>query len=137
MKYVVPIPDVQYFGVDAMSNSERDEFLAWCERQRNTSEVWNNKLVLEEYCQADVTVLRQACHIFRRDFIEIGNVDVFLESVTIASACNKVLRKRFLKPDTIGLIPTGGYTCNNKSSKKAMMWLAYMKQTDGGCDKAR
>jgi len=45
----------------------------------------------------------------KTEFIEIGNVDVFLESVTITSACNKVMRKRFLKPITIGLIPSGGY----------------------------
>jgi len=39
--------------------------------------------------------------------MHVGNIEVFLESVTIASTCNKVLRKRFLQPDTIGLIPTG------------------------------
>ena len=44
--------------------------------------------------------------------MQIGNLGVFLESITIESACNKVLRRRFLQPDTIGLIPTGGYTCN-------------------------
>jgi len=76
--------------------------------------------VFEQYCQDDVTVLREACQIFRRDFIEIGNVDVFLESCTIASACNKVLRKRFLKPETIGLIPAGRYSCNRNYSKKAV-----------------
>jgi hypothetical protein len=43
-------------------------------------------------------------------------IDVFQESITIASACNKVMRKRFLKPDTIGLIPKGGYTSNIKQS---------------------
>ena len=42
----------------------------------------------------------------------LANVDVFLEAITIASACNKVLRERFLKPNTIGLIPIGGYRCN-------------------------
>jgi G:T-mismatch repair DNA endonuclease (very short patch repair protein) len=68
--------------------------------------------------------------IFRRDFIEIGNIDVFLEAVTIASACNKVLRKQFLKSETIGLIPAGGYSSNNKYSKKALMWLLHMEQVD-------
>ena len=63
--------------------------------------------------------------------MQIGNLDVFLESITIASACNKVLRKRFLQPDTIGLIPTGGYTCNKNYSKKAMMWQLHMEETDG------
>ena len=58
-------------------------------------------------------------------------IEVFLESLTIASACNKVSRRKFFKPDTIGLIPTGGYTCNNQYSKKAIMWLLHMEQTDG------
>ena len=55
--------------------------------------VFDKRRVLEQYCQDDVTVLRQACQIFRRDFIEIGNIAFFLEAVTIASACNKVLHK--------------------------------------------
>ena len=54
-----------------------------------------------------------------------------MESITVASACNKVLRKRFLKPGTIGLIPIGGYNCNNRYSKKALMWLLHMEETDG------
>jgi len=61
----------------------------------------------------------------------IGNIDIFVESITIASAFNKALRKRFLKPGTIGLIPTGGYTFNNRYSKKAVMWLLHTEQTDG------
>ena len=63
--------------------------------------------------------------------MQTGRIDVFVESITIASACNKVLRKRFLKPDTKGLIPTGGYTCNNRYSKKALMWFLHMEETDG------
>jgi hypothetical protein len=35
----------------------------------------------EQYCQDDVTVLREACQIFRRDLIEIGDIDVFLEAI--------------------------------------------------------
>ena len=66
----------------------------------------NNRHVLESYSQDDVTVLWQDCRVFRLEFMQTGNIDVFVESITIASACNKMLRKRFLKPDTIGLIPT-------------------------------
>ena len=76
-------------------------------------------------------MLRLACRVFRREFMKTGHIDVFVESITIASACNKVLRKRFLKPNTIGLIPTGGYTCNNRYSKKALMWLLHMEETEG------
>ena len=112
-----------------MGESDRAEFLAWYEGQRDR--VFDNLLVLETYCQDDVTVLRQACRVFRREFAQIGNIDVFQESITIASACNKVLRKRFLQPDTIGLIPKGGYTANCKQSKKALKWLVHRERTDG------
>jgi len=63
--------------------------------------------------------------------MQIRKIDVFLDSITIASACNKVLRKRFLQPDITALIPTGGYTCKNNYSKKALMWLLRMEATDG------
>ena len=56
---------------------------------------------------------------------------VFLEALIIASACKKVLRKKFLKPETIGLIPPGGYSANRRYSKKALMWLLHMERTDG------
>jgi len=93
VNYVGPIPDVSYFGVHEMGISERGEFMTWYVGQKNR--VFDNKLVLEKYCQDDVTVLRQACQLIRREFIEICNIEVFLESFTIASACNKVLRNNF------------------------------------------
>ena len=128
MNYVGPIPDIKQFGADEMSESERKEFISWYDTQKD--KFFDNREVLEQYCQDYVTVLRQACQIFRRDFIEIGNVDVFLESFTITSACNKVIRKHFLKPETIGLISTGGYSCNQNYNKKALMWILHMEEMD-------
>ena len=55
----------------------------------------------------------------------------FQESITIASACNKILRKLFLEPDTIGFIPTGGYSGNVNYRKTALMWLVYREELDG------
>jgi len=63
--------------------------------------------------------------------MEIVNFDIFLEASAIASECNEVLQKKFLKPQTIGLIPAGGYSANNRYSKKALMWLLHTEQTDG------
>jgi len=63
--------------------------------------------------------------------MEICNIEIFLETITIASACNKVLRKRLLKPDTIGLVPAGVYTGNFRYSKKALVWQVHMEQLDG------
>jgi len=94
LDYIGPKPDVSYYGVNEMGEGERKEFLAWYESQKES--IYDNQQALESYCQDDVTVLRQACRIFMREFMHVGNIEVFLESVTIASACNKFLRKRFL-----------------------------------------
>jgi len=59
--------------------------------------------------------------------MQIEILEVFLVSISTASACNKVLRERFLQPDTIGFIPTGEYTCKHIYSKKALIWLLHME----------
>ena len=85
LDYVGPIPDVSYFGVYEMSISERREFMTWYDDQKN--KVLDNKLVLEKYYQYDVTVFRQACQIFRSEFMEIRNIGVFS---WIVHHCNHV-----------------------------------------------
>ena len=52
---------------------------------------------------------------------EVGKFDVLLKYFKIASTCNKVLRKLFLKPKALGLIPTGGDCGNINYSKKGLM----------------
>ena len=68
------------FGIriDDMSAGERTEFREWYDRQRSV--LFINRRVLETYYQEDVTVLRQACRVFRREFLQVGNTDVFHES---------------------------------------------------------
>ena len=85
--------------------------------RRNTKSS-NNRRVLEQYCHGDVTVLRQARQLFRRDFMDVGNVDIFLESCTIVSTCNKVLRKRFLRPETIGFFPLAAGTAVTRITER-------------------
>ena len=99
LDYVGSILDTSYYGVDERSAGERADFLEWYDSQRSV--LFDNRRVLETYCQDDVTVLRQVCHVFRHEFLQVGNIDVFNESVTIASAYKKVLSKLFLKPGTI------------------------------------
>ena len=80
------IPDIVYYGVDEMSGSERSEFLSWYMGQKDV--VFDNKCVLEAYCQDDVSVLREACCVLRREFIHIG-ITFFSQTVTIV-CCVKV-----------------------------------------------
>jgi len=78
-----------------MSESERRDFLDWYEIQKKKGAVFDNRRVLKTYCQDDVTILRQAFRVFRRGFIQIGNIELFLEAITIASGCNKFLLNTF------------------------------------------
>jgi len=129
LDYVGAIPNIRYYGADEMSEGERREFMAWYNEQK--VKVFDNRRMLEQYCQGNLTVLRQACRVFRREFLEIGNIEVFLEALAIASACNKVLRKKILKPETKGLILPGVYSANRRYSKKALMVFLHMERTDG------
>jgi len=128
MNYLEHIPNVSYFRVDEISISETMGFMTWHDDQDKN---FDNKQVLEKYCQNDVTVLRKSCQIFRREFMLIGKIEVFLESFSSAFECNKFLRIQFFKPNTIGLTYDGGYGCNNNYNKKALMWLLLMEQTHG------
>lgn len=94
MNYVGAAPDNSYYGVDQMHEYERKAFISWYETTAR-SEVFDKRRVLERYCEADVTVLREACRKIRKHVLEIGNVEVFLGSMTIASACNMSFRKKF------------------------------------------
>jgi len=69
--------------------------------------------------------------VFRREFKQVCNIEVFLESSTIALHWNKMWRKRFLKFDTRGLIAGGRYLSKVTYRKKALMWLVHMEQMDG------
>ena len=130
MNYVGPAPGVSYYDIDHMHESERKEFLAWYETVVK-KEVFDNRRVLESYCQADLTVLREACRTFRKHFLQIGNVEVFLEGMTIASACNKLFLNKFLQPDRISIIPVRSHTDNRKQSRKAIAWLLLEERRTG------
>jgi hypothetical protein len=67
LDYVGQIPETSHYGVGEMRIGERTEFLAWYEEKKAV--VFNNRQVLESYCQDDATVLRQACRVFRGEFI--------------------------------------------------------------------
>jgi len=58
-----------------MSETDSREFIAWYDTQKD--KVFDNRHVLEQYCQDDVSVLRQAGLLFRRDFLEVGTLMFF------------------------------------------------------------
>ena len=127
LDYVGSYPEPMFYGADFMSSDERSRFLQWYEEQKD--KIFHNKEELLAYCMDDVNVLRQACTAFRNLFLNLVKMDPFREAITISSICNKVFRTMFLKPDTVGLIPRGGYRMGDRQSVEALQWLAYIGRT--------
>ncbi|XP_033231541.1 uncharacterized protein LOC117182560, partial [Belonocnema kinseyi] len=111
-----------------MSREARDSFYKWYEECVTSEYNFNLKEELRSYCINDVDILHRACLAFRALFLKVANVDPFIESITIASACSKVFRKNYLKADQIGVIPNGGYRRANRQSKKAIEWLLALER---------
>jgi hypothetical protein len=112
--YVGGIPDVGFYGADLMKPREREVFLNWHREQRAAGYVFEMRREIIKYWRADVNILWQSCLKFLECFLNTNNVDPLLECITIASACNLVFRRNFLKPETIGIIPQNGYCLADK-----------------------
>jgi hypothetical protein len=93
LEYVGPVPHKEYYGASKLARQKGRSFFEWYECQKGKR--FDSKRVLELYYQDYVTVLRQKCQIFRREFMAIGNIEVILEAITFASSFNKVLRSGF------------------------------------------
>ena len=126
--YVGPMPPMDMYGPDMMKRESRDEFVNWYHHQVTTHAVFDFRKEIMEYCRSDVDILRRCCLKFRTLFQKECGLDPFLHSFTIASACNKVYRHRFLKPNTIGIVPLGGYRVKIRQSNMAFRWLHYLEK---------
>ncbi|XP_018573827.1 uncharacterized protein LOC108912895 [Anoplophora glabripennis] len=127
--YVGPLPAVEYYSPDTMKEEDRKKFLSWYEDHK--SDEFDMQRDIVQYCISDVEILTAACVKFRHQLIDTGNVCPFTEACTIASACNKIYRRNFLKPNTIGIIPKNGYRLRDNQSRIATQWLVWEeKQRD-------
>ena len=113
-----------------MSEDEREQFVIWCDELKSKNYIFDFKKEILHYCKSDVTILRLACLAFRQTFIEYGGIYPFTDACTIASSCNKLFRKNYLKTNTIGIIPSGGYRLAYKQSYKAIEWLVFCEKKE-------
>jgi len=67
---------------------------------------------------------------FRDIFMAETTVDPFGRSLTIASACNLVFRKLFLKKNKIGIVPSNNYHPADNQSIMALKWIKWVSKTE-------
>ncbi|XP_072377730.1 uncharacterized protein [Diabrotica undecimpunctata] len=129
--YVGVVPPLQYYDPDNLKEDARERLISWHAERVNEGYVFDFRKEIEEYCISDVEILAQSCLSFRKQLLDTSNVCPFLEATTVASTCNKVYRRNFLQPDTIGLIPKGGYRFKDNQSKIALQWLLWEEKQRG------
>ncbi len=105
LDYVGDWPDAFFYNPANMKPAARDDFYKWHQQQQG--KVFNFREELLGYCQSDVDILQNACMAFRKMMMKEQGVDPFPVSLTIASACNHIFRKNYLRENTIGIIPNG------------------------------
>lgn len=127
--YVGPWPAVEYYQPQYMKEGEQKAFMEWYEQQRGKQFDFQKEIC--EYCESDVEVLTRCCLKFRQMFLDIGGIDPFVESITIASACSKYYRMHHLPANTIAVVPHGGYRKEQKQSVIALKWLKWIAHTTG------
>lgn len=118
-KYVGPIPDVKYYGDYTMKPKQREIFLKWHSERVSENYIFDFEAELESYCASDVDILRRGCLAFRKEFLEIANIDP-LQYLTIASVCMAIYRSKYMPTDTIAIDE------NDKKdtySKASIAWL--------------
>ena len=129
-------PPLSYYDPDSKSETDREALERWHAEVSLKPFVFDREL--QAYCRNDVAVLLQGVLAFRAQFMEMTikdevaprGVDPFASNITIAGACNRVFRQLFLKPDTVGLIPSNGYRPNDVQSLEAIRWLMYLNETE-------
>ncbi|CAH1104349.1 unnamed protein product [Psylliodes chrysocephalus] len=123
--YVGSIPPIEYYNSDSLKEEDREKLLKWHAERVAVNYVWDFQKEIVNYCLSDVDILTRACLKFRELMLKESNVCPFLEATTIASSCNKVFRRNFLKPNTIGIIPKRGYRWQDNQSTIAIRWLIW------------
>ena len=123
--YVGILPSRDHYMPETMSPQDRQAFETWHQEQRDQGVVFHFKEELIAYCESDVRLLKQGCLTFKRLFEDLTGFNPF-EHITIASACNRDLRRNRMIPNSIASEPVrGGWKNNINQSLPALHWLTW------------
>ncbi len=92
--------------------------------KNNCNKPFHFKQSAEVYGRDNVRILAKACLSFRKEILEVSNLDPWFTAFTLAGLCAAIFRSQMLCEDTIGLVPSNGY---NKGIKfQSLMALKYL-----------
>ena len=136
-EYVGPIPCQDDYGANSMKPEAREKFLTWYQEQVENNYVFDFQKEILKYCRSDVDILAECCKLYREMFMHVTDtthddmgLDPFDSAITIAAYCMQVYRTKFLKKDTIALLPQY-QELKRKQSHEALQWLSYTADKEG------
>ena len=130
--YIGRMPDSCHYQPDMMTEEGRNEFFKWYNTKVSANYHFNMQEELKSYCASDVAILREGCEKYRALCKEMFYaMDPLLESITIASYCQRVYLQHYMPEDSIAILPHGGYRGIAKQSTKALKWLRWMESRTG------
>ena len=136
-EYVGPIPCQEDYGANSMKPEAREKFLTWHQEQVENNYVFDYQHEILRYCRSDVDIMQKSCNLYREMFMHVTDtthddtgLDPFDKALTIAAYCMQVYRTKFLKKDTIALLPQH-QELKRKQSHEALQWLSYTAEKEG------
>jgi hypothetical protein len=88
--------------------------------------------MLAEYCENDTMILLEAMLALRKIMLKIANgYDVMAKATSVAGVAMAVYRRRFLKPNTIAIVPEKGYERHDRASDIAIKLLEWRSKQWG------
>ena len=136
-EYVGPIPCQEDYGANYMKPEAREKFMTWHREQVENNYVFDFRQEILKYCRSDVDILAECCKLYREMFMQVTDttnddtgLDPFDSATTIAAYCMQVYRTKFLKKDTIALLPQH-QELKRKQSHEALQWLSYTAEKEG------
>ena len=136
-EYVGPIPCQDDYGANSMKPEAREKFLTWHQEQVENNYVFDFQEEILKYCRSDVDIMQKSCNLYREMFMYVTDtthddtgLDPFDSAITIAAYCMQVYRTKFLKKDTIALLPQH-QELKRTQSHEALQWLSYTADKEG------
>ena len=136
-EYVGPMPCQDDYGANTMKPEAREKFMTWHQEQVVNNYVFDFQQEILKYCRSDVDIMAECCKLYREMFRKATDtthddtgLDPFDTASTIASYCMQVYRTKFLKKDTIALLPQH-QQLKRKQPHEALQWLSYTAEKEG------
>lgn len=122
------LPPPDDYLIKTKTKAQREAFFKWYNEHKH--EEFDLCEKLDEYCSNDTLILLYAVLKWRDIFNQLAKgADVFANCCTITGACMRLFRCRFLKKDTLAIVPNHGYLGGRKQSGKALKYLKWFAET--------